>query len=66
MHKGAKNKPVSSASQAHNGLISKFRFRVEQGFGGMKEWFAGRIAKYVGEARAPGQHVLEAIGYNRY
>jgi IS5 family transposase len=37
---------------------------VERTFGSKIRWFKAGVAKYIGEAKTHGQHVLECIAYN--
>lgn len=66
MHKAVKNNPLTTQQLKLNKLIGKTRFKVERTFGGIKQWFNGGVAKYIGMAKTHTQHVLEAIAYNLY
>ena len=64
MEKAKKNKPLTYWQKKFNQLISKIRYRVEQGFGTLKRrsHFAG--ASYLTTAKVHGQMVLKAIAFN--
>ena len=66
MHKAVKNKPLTNQQLKLNKIIGKTRFKIERTFGGIKQWFNGGVAKYIGIAKTHTQHILEAIAYNLY
>jgi len=64
--KAAINAPLTSREKCYNKLISKIRYKVERTFGSIQRWFKSTSCRYIGLAKAHGQHVLEAIAYNLY
>lgn len=64
--KGVRGRPLSDRERQRNKLIGKTRYRVERVFGSIKSWFKSTACRYVGEAKAHTQHVMEAIAYNLY
>lgn len=62
--KAVKNKPLNPRQLIRNKIISKVRFVVERTFGGQQRWFAGKILRYQGLAKAHAWHVLLAVAYN--
>lgn len=66
MHKALKNKPLSNHQIKFNKIVSQTRFKVERTFGGITRWFKTGTTRYVGKAKTPTQHLIEAIAYNLY
>lgn len=66
LHKAGKGKPLTAEQIAFNKKISAVRFAIERTFGGIKAWFKGVRARYLGLAKMHAQHVLQAICYNLY
>lgn len=64
MEKARKNKPLSHWQKLFNRLISKIRYKVEQGFGTLKRKFKMARASYFTTPKVHGQMVLKAIAFN--
>ena len=64
MEKAKKNKPLSHWQKMFNRLISKIRYKVEQGFGTLKRKFKMTRASYYTTTKVHGQMVLKAIAFN--
>jgi len=64
MEKAKKNKPLTHWQKKFNQLISKIRYRVEQGFGTLKRRFHFARASYFTTAKVHGQMVLKAMAFN--
>lgn len=64
MEKAKKNKPLTHWQKVFNRLISKVRYRVEQGFGTLKRKFKLARASYFTTAKVHGQMALKAIAFN--
>lgn len=64
MEKGKRNKPLTHWQKVFNRLISKIRYRVEQGFGTLKRRFKFTRASYVTVPKVQGQMTLKAIAFN--
>jgi IS5 family transposase len=66
MKKAYRNQKLTKWEIVNNKLIGKIRFKIEKAFGNIKRWFNGKRARYKGNARAHGQNVMEAVGYDLY
>jgi IS5 family transposase len=64
MEKAKKNKPLSSCQKRFNRLISKVRYKVEQGFGTLKRKFKFDRASYQTTPKVHAQMVLKAVAFN--
>ena len=64
MKKAYRNKPMSPWQKLFNKLISKTRYKVEQGFGTLKRRFNFRKASYFGTHKVEGQDLIKAIAFN--
>jgi IS5 family transposase len=64
MEKAKRNKPLSLWQKRFNRLISKVRYKVEQGFGTLKRRFGFARAAYRTKAKVQGQMVLKAMAFN--
>lgn len=64
MKKAHKNKPLTSAQKRFNRLISKVRYKVEQGFGTLKRTFRFERASYLTTSKVQAQMTLKAIAFN--
>ena len=63
-YKAVKGKKLTKREIEFNRLVSVTRYTVERTFGSKIRWFKAGVAKYVGEAKTHGQHVMECIAYN--
>ena len=66
MRKAVRNKPLTFREGLLNKAISRTRYKVERTFGGIKLWFGGGVARYVGIEKMHTQHLMQAIAYNLY
>ena len=64
MQKAKRNKPLTHWQKVFNRLISKIRYRVEQGFGTLKRKFKLTRASYFTTPKVQGQMALKAIAFN--
>lgn len=64
MEKAKRNKPLSSWQKVFNRMISKIRYRIEQGFGTLKRRFKFSRAAYFTTLKVQGQMALKAIAFN--
>lgn len=64
MEKAKKNKPLTPWQKVFNRLISKVRYRVEQGFGTLKRRFGLARASYFTTLKVHGQMVLKVMAFN--
>lgn len=64
MEKAKRNKPLSSWQKVFNRMISKVRYRIEQGFGTLKRRFKFSRAAYFTTFKVQGQMALKAIAFN--
>ncbi len=64
MEKAKKNKPLTHWQKLFNRLISKSRYKVEQGFGTLKRKFNMSRASYISSAKVQAQVTLKAIAFN--
>lgn len=64
--KAVRGRSLSSLAKTYNKLVGKVRYKIERVFGSIKSWFGDLSARYVGQVRVHGQHVLEALAYNLY
>lgn len=64
MEKAKKNKPLTHWQKVFNRLISKVRYRVEQGFGTLKRRFKLTRASYFTNAKVHGQMSIKAMAFN--
>ena len=64
MEKAKKNKPLSHWQKLFNRLISKVRYKVEQGFGTLKRKFKMTRASYFTTPKVHGQLTLKAMAFN--
>jgi len=55
------NKPLTAAQKRFNRVISRIRYKVEQGFGTLKRRFKVTRASYFTAAKVHGQMVLKAL-----
>jgi IS5 family transposase len=58
MEKAKRNKPLSPWQKRFNRLISKIRYKVEQGFSTLKRRFAFARASYRGLEKVQGQMIF--------
>lgn len=66
LKKAKKNKPLTKWEHRFNKLVGKTRFKVERTFGGIKRWFNGGTARYIGIDKMHTQNLMEALCYNLY
>jgi IS5 family transposase len=66
LHKAVKGKPLTAEQIAFNKEVNALRFAIERTFGGIKSWFKGVRARYLGLAKMHAQHILQAICYKLY
>jgi IS5 family transposase len=64
MKKAQKNKPLRFWEKAFNFLVSKKRYKVEQGFGTWKRRFRFSRASYFGLSKVESQCTIKAIAFN--
>lgn len=64
MEKAKRNKPLTHWQKVFNRMISKIRYRVEQGFGTLKRKFKFTRASYLTTPKVQGQLALKAIAFN--
>lgn len=64
MEKAHRNKPLRHSQRCFNRLISKVRYKVEQGFGTLKRKFRFDRASYFTTAKVHAQMILKAIAFN--
>src|SRR3990167_1992412 len=64
MEKAKRNKPLTHWQKVFNRMISKIRYRVEQGFGTLKRKFKLTRASYFTTPKVQGQMALKAIAFN--
>jgi IS5 family transposase len=64
MEKAKKNKPLTHWQKLFNRLISKVRYRVEQGFGTLKRKFKLGRASYMTTEKVHAQMAAKAIAFN--
>ena len=64
MEKAQKNKPLTPWQKLFNRLISKVRYRVEQGFGTLKRRFHFSRASYRTLPKVQAQMTIKAIAFN--
>lgn len=64
MHKGYRNKPLTTRQIQYNKIISSTRWVVERTFGSIKLWFGGGKTRVKGLDKVHSIHVLEAMAYN--
>jgi IS5 family transposase len=64
MEKAKRNKPLSLWQKRFNRLISKIRYKVEQGFGTLKRRFAFARASYRCLEKVQGQMILKSLAFN--
>ena len=64
MEKAVKDKPLTSWQKRFNHMISKVRYRVEQGFGTLKRRFKFSRASYFTLPKVHAQMSLKAITFN--
>ena len=62
--KAVRGKKLTNSQERFNKLVSKTRYTVERTFGSNVRWFKAGVARYVGQAKTHGQHVMESIAYN--
>jgi transposase, IS5 family len=63
-YKAVRGKKLTKRELLFNKAISRSRYTVERTFGSQVRWFGAGTAKYVGQIKTHGQHVMEAIAYN--
>ena len=66
LKKATKGKPLSARAKQFNKGVGKIRFKVERTFGGIRRWFGGGVARYIGHAKMHTQNLMEAVCYNLY
>ena len=66
MHKGTRTHKITEREQRENVAVSRTRYKVERTFGSIHRWFRSGVARYVGLAKIPTQHMMEAIAYKLY
>ena len=64
MEKAKKNKPLTSIQRLFNKMISKIRYKVQQGFGTLKRKFTFARASYLTKEKVQAQMTLKAIAFN--
>ena len=64
MYIAHKHKPLGYWQKVFNKLVSKVRYKVEQGFGTLKKRFKFTRASYFGTEKVLGQCILKAIAFN--
>jgi IS5 family transposase len=64
MEKANRNQPLTSWQKRFNRMISKVRYKVEQGFGTLKRKFRFDRASYKTTVKVHAQMVLKAISFN--
>jgi transposase, IS5 family len=64
MEKAKKNKPLTGIQRRFNRMISKIRYKVEQGFGTLKRRFKFERVSYLTKVKVHGQMVLKAVAFN--
>ena len=64
MEKAKRNKPLTYWQKVFNRMISKVRYKVEQGFGTLKRKFKFTRASYFTSPKVQGQMALKAIAFN--
>ena len=64
LHKAVRARPLCQSQKRFKKLISKHRFRIEQGFDTMKRLFGLYRAQYFGVAKTHAQMVMAAISQN--
>ncbi len=64
MHKGKRNHPLRGSQKAFNRLISKKRFKIEQGFGTLKRRFRFSRASYLTQVKVEAQLRFKAMCFN--
>lgn len=64
MYMAHKHKPLGHWQRLFNKLVSKVRYKVEQGFGTLKRRFKFTRASYFGTEKVLGQCLLKAIAFN--
>jgi IS5 family transposase len=64
MYTASKNKPLTHWQKTFNKLVSKVRYKVEQGFGTLKRRFKFTRASYFGIEKVYGQFLLKAMAFN--
>lgn len=64
MKKAARNRELNNWEKKFNRLISKIRYKVEQGFGTLKRKFSFARASYCTVDKVKGQMTLKAMAFN--
>jgi IS5 family transposase len=64
MYAACKNKSLTLWQKVFNRLVSKVRYKVEQGFGTLKRRFRFTRASYFGKEKVLGQCLLKAMAFN--
>jgi len=64
MEKAKRNKPLTHWQKVFNCLISRIRYRIEQGFGTLKRKFKFTRASYFTTLKVHEQMTLKAIAFN--
>lgn len=64
MEKAKRNKPLTHWQEVFNRMVSKIRYRAEQGFGTLKRKFKFTRASYLTTPKVQGQMALKAIAFN--
>ena len=64
MHKAARGKPLTFLQRLMNRLISRVRYRVEQGIGTLKRGYGFSRMRYTGLTKGNMEFILTAIAFN--
>lgn len=64
MEKAKKNKPLTTTQRQFNRMISKIRYKVEQGFGTLKRRFKFERAAYLTKVKVHAQMILKGVAFN--
>lgn len=64
MYKKTRSTTLTPLERITNKLISKYRFKVEQGFGTLKRRFSFSRMRYIGLEKSHGDFMLKAMGFN--
>jgi len=64
MYKKSRNKQLTEIEKSLNKLISKYRYKVEQGFGTLKRRFNFSRMRYLGLQKCQGEFLLKAMCFN--
>jgi len=64
MEKASRNKALRESQKKFNKLISRVRYKIEEGFGTLKRRFNLARASYITASKVAGQITLKAIAFN--